>query len=133
MRENAIDLRTQSFNKTPVNFLSSPKVLLFCSCFCAAHLAAAQSNKASFPDGSQNVHASFASKIIPVNNTYGYEIYREGKLFIQQRNIPGRPGNGGFADSTSAKQVAELVIKKLKNGEMPPTVSAEELKSLHIQ
>ena len=45
---------------------------------------------------------------------------------------PGMPGNSGFKTDADARKVAEAVISKLKKGEMPPTVSEEELKQLNI-
>lgn len=67
-----------------------------------------------------------------VNGSWGYDIYKGKKLFIHQLNIPGLPGNDGFKTRKDAENVAMLVIMKLKNGIMPPTVSNEELKGLKI-
>ena len=64
------------------------------------------------------------------NNTWGYNVLREGKLYIHQPSIPGLAGNEGFKTKETAAKVAELVIGKMKKGEMPPTVTEEELKSL---
>jgi hypothetical protein len=71
-------------------------------------------------------------KIIPSeNNTYGYEILMDGRLYIHQPTIPGLPGNTGFNDKETAMKVADLVISKIKKNEMPPSVTAEELKKLN--
>ena len=70
-------------------------------------------------------------KIIPsINHTWGYDIYRGGKKIIHQQCIPGMPGNEGFRKKLQAKKTARLVIKKIEHGEMPPTVTPEELKEL---
>lgn len=70
-------------------------------------------------------------KIIPAANyTWGYDIYLENELTIHQPTIPGLPGNEGFKTKEAAQKVAELVVEKMKKGEMPPTVTEEELKKL---
>jgi len=74
---------------------------------------------------------SIVYKIIPsVNHTWGYDIYRGGKMIIHQQNIPGMPGNEGFGKKSQAKKTARLVINKIEHGEMPPTVTPDELKKL---
>lgn len=66
------------------------------------------------------------------NGTYGYEILMDGKLFVRQTNIPGRPGVEGCPTRQQAEDLAALVVDKIRSGAMPPTVSAEELKSLGL-
>jgi hypothetical protein len=51
---------------------------------------------------------------------------------IHQLSIPAMPGNDGFKTKADATKVAQLVIDKIKKGEMPPTVSIEELKKLNV-
>lgn len=76
---------------------------------------------------------TYTFKILPSNNgTWCYDIYKEGKMLIHQINIPGLPGKDGFKSKSDAGKVARLVIKKLKNGEMPPTVTIDELKNLKV-
>jgi len=71
--------------------------------------------------------------IIPsVNNTFGYDIYLDGAMLIHQPSRPGLPGNAGFATQEDAKKVAELVVKKIRNNELPPTVTIEELRGLGV-
>jgi Domain of unknown function (DUF4907) len=64
--------------------------------------------------------------------TYGYSIYANGNLYIQQNTIPAMAGNKGFNDTTSAATVARLAIQKIKQGEMPPTITIEDLKKANI-
>lgn len=66
------------------------------------------------------------------DSSYGYYIFADGQLLIEQKNIPGLPGNSGFITETEAQKTADLAIRKLKAGEMPPTISTEELKALQI-
>src|SRR6187431_2103280 len=73
-------------------------------------------------------------RIIPSEgNTYGYDILVKNKILIHQPNIPGRPGNKGFAIKADAEKVAMLIIKKLQRGMMPPATSTKELDSLKIK
>ena len=73
-------------------------------------------------------------RIIPSEgNTYGYDILVKNKILIHQPNIPGRPGNKGFAVKADAEKVAKLIIKKLQQGIMPPATSTKELDSLKIK
>ena len=81
-----------------------------------------------------NNEPAFQYKIIQApNNTWGYDILRDNKIFIHQPNRPGLPGMEGFIAKEDAIKVAQLVIAKIKKGEMPPTVSNEELKTLKLK
>jgi hypothetical protein len=63
---------------------------------------------------------------------WGYQIRQNGKLLLDQPNIPGRPGNTGFQSQADAQRVAELVKTKLQAKVFPPTVSEDDLKNLNI-
>lgn len=67
-----------------------------------------------------------------INHTFGYDIYVGGKLFIHQTSIPSLSGNDGFSIRTDAKKTAKLVIEKIKKGEVPPTITYEELEKIKI-
>lgn len=83
----------------------------------------------SFPATGTN--AKIISKIIPsADNTWGYDILVNDRLLIHQLTKPSLPGNKGFATKTQAQKVADLVIEKIRKGEMPPSVSQEEMKKL---
>ena len=70
-------------------------------------------------------------KIIPSeNNTFGYEILMDGRLYIHQPNIPGLPGISGFVAKETAIEVADFVISKIRKNEMPPSVSVADLKKM---
>ncbi len=64
-------------------------------------------------------------------NGYGYDIYADGNMYIHQPNIPAIVGEQGFADTLSAAKTAKLVIKKIKKGEMPPTINISDLKKIN--
>lgn len=72
--------------------------------------------------------------IIPsASNTFGYDILDNKKKIIHQPSVPGVPGNKGFAKKTDAEKVAKLVMNKIRDNQMPPTVSKHELDSLKIK
>ena len=78
-------------------------------------------------------NAEITTRIIPShNNTYGYDILIYGRPLIHQPSIPGLPGNDGFKTREHAQKVAKVVVKKLRNNEMPPTVSMEEMNQLGV-
>jgi hypothetical protein len=84
-----------------------------------------------FPDAAAFQQTKLGYKIIDApNRTWSYDVYSNGKLMIHQPNKPGMPGNEGFKSKIAAEKVAKLVISKIKQGEMPPTVSEEEMKKL---
>ncbi len=65
-----------------------------------------------------------------IEDTFGYNIFIDGKLFIHQPVVPATIGNHGFKSKKDAQIVAELVVSKITLGEMPPDVSLEEIKRL---
>jgi len=72
-------------------------------------------------------------EIIPApNDTYGYDIKRNGDVLIHQPNIPALPGNEGFKSAQDAEKVAELVVVKINNGIFPPGISVVELDSVGV-
>ena len=70
--------------------------------------------------------------ISSTNNTFGYDIFVSGRPLVHQPNIPGLPGNEGFTTKERVQTVAGFVVKKIRNNEMPPTVTIEELNSMGV-
>lgn len=86
------------------------------------------------PDTSRYQHALItASLFTAINQTWGYDIYVNRVLFIHQPTIPCYAGRNGFASRKDALAVAELVITKIRKGQVPPTVTKAELKALGIK
>jgi hypothetical protein len=67
-----------------------------------------------------------------INQTYGYDIYVDGKIMFHQPSIPCLPGLNGFKKRKDAKNIALLVITKIKNGMMPPTITKEEMEKAGV-
>jgi hypothetical protein len=65
-------------------------------------------------------------------HTYGYDVFADSKLMIHQSSVPALPGNEEFKTKEAATKVALLVIEKIKKGEMPPTISIDEMKALNV-
>lgn len=87
----------------------------------------------SYLQKSQFAGSKFIYKIIIApSKTFGYDIYCDKKLLIHQSSVPALAGNNGFKRKSDATKVAKLVIIKLTEGEMPPTVSIEEMKNLNV-
>lgn len=55
-----------------------------------------------------------------------------GKLLVHQPSIPALPGNDGFRTKEQAQRVADFVVKKIRNNEMPPTVTIKDLNSMNV-
>ena len=67
------------------------------------------------------------------SSSFGYSIYADGNLYIQQNTIPSVAGAKGFSDINSAIKTAQLIIKKIKQGEMLPTITIKDLKKISVQ
>lgn len=63
---------------------------------------------------------------------FGYDIYVDGKIYVHQPNIPAVQGNRGFTSEQKARRTAELVVYKILNNILPPSVDTRELDSLGV-
>jgi len=91
------------------------------------------SSAAKSPAASAYANTKLTYKIIDApKHTYGYDVFADGRLMIHQRSAPALPSNEGFKTREDAIKVALLVIKKIKKGEMPPTISIDEMKKLNV-
>ena len=134
----------RNYHNTPLRMISA---ILFSSLMFAFAIAQAQqqapppqppsppqeTTAAQFPAASAYTNSNLTYNIIDApNNTFCYDVYADGKLLIHQTSIPALPGNEGFKTKQDAEKVVLLVIDKIKRGEMPPTVTIEELKKLKV-
>ena len=103
--------------------------------FAQAPSAPAQpdSSAAKFPAASAYANSKLAYKVIDAaRHTYCYDVFADGRIMIHQTSVPALPGNEGFKTKEDATKVALLVIEKIKKGEMPPTISIDEMKQLNV-
>lgn len=76
---------------------------------------------------------SIVAKIFPLHEGgFGYDILVNDTVIVHQPHIPSFSGSRGFPTVESAQQVADLVITKIRNHEMPPSVSARELSHFNL-
>ena len=88
---------------------------------------------AKFPAASAYANTKLTYKVIDApKQTYGYDVFADGRLMIHQTSAPALPGNEGFKTKENATKVALLVIEKIIKGEMPPTISIDEMKKLNV-
>lgn len=110
--------------------------LFFISFFLFCQTGNAQTNSASRQPVTQSFPADLAKGtmtygFVPsINQTWGFQIQVNQKPFIKQLSIPAVQGNQGFKDTTAAGKVARLMIRKMKQGDMPPTITIQEMKKI---
>jgi hypothetical protein len=119
-----------------------PVALIFCaSCSSSNNEHAAIPNEDSLITGNSNRIDSTATVATPsysfeVFETaglgWGYKIFDNGTLFINQPHIPAIQGNKGFSSKEKAEITANFAILKMEQGFVPPTISPEELDSLGV-
>ena len=86
-----------------------------------------------FPEANVYANTILTYKIIDApDHTYGYDVCGDGRLMIHQTSIPSLPGSEGFRKKEDARKIALLVIEKIMKGEMPPTISIDEMKKLKV-
>ena len=113
-------------------------VLILFQCFATTMLfaqaqAQPDSNGAKFPEAGAYANTKLTCKIIDApNHTFCYDVYADDRLLIHQTSIPAMPGNEGFKTKEDATTVAEMVMYKIRKGEMPPTVTPEEMKEMGV-
>lgn len=61
---------------------------------------------------------------------WGYDILIDGEIYVHQPNIPALPGENGFETEVHARAVAELMVSKIRNNILPPSVSVEEVNAI---
>lgn len=103
---------------------------------CLAQEATPSGHDSSLQFPAQNAWGNVHLEYFIINTeqgTYGYDVFADGKMVIHQTTIPGRPGNLGFKTKDDAAKVAEMVLGKIRQGQMPPTIEQDELKTLGIE
>jgi Domain of unknown function (DUF4907) len=90
-----------------------------------------ESNTARSSSANPYADSKLTFKIIEApHHTYCYDVFVDDRLIIHQTSVPAVSGNDGFKTKGDAIKVARLVIEKIRKGEMPPTISVEEMRAL---
>jgi hypothetical protein len=63
---------------------------------------------------------------------WGYEIWKDGALIINQTHIPAIQGLRAFVSQEQAQKAAGIIKNKLDQGVFPPTISIDELRSIGV-
>lgn len=66
------------------------------------------------------------------DSTWGYDVLIDGHIYVHQPSVPAVGGSAGFTSEADAKKVALLVVSKIKQNILPPSVTPEELKELGV-
>ena len=107
-------------------------LILFC-CLSMNMLFAQAPSGPKLPAASAYANTKLTYKVIDApKHTYGYDVFGDGRLMIHQTSAPALPGNEGFKTKEDATKIALLVIEKIRKGEMPPTISIDEMKKLGV-
>ena len=136
----ALRIRQNVGGRSVAETVKSLALILSCCMSMTTLLAQAPSasaqpdgSAAKFPEASAYANTKLTYKIIDApKQTYGYDVFADGRLMIHQTSAPALPGNEGFKTKADATRVALLVIDKIKKGEMPPTISIDEMKKLNV-
>lgn len=65
-------------------------------------------------------------------NGWGYNILKNGNIFIHQEYIPAIPGRQPFISENEARRIADLMIHKMKTASKLPDISLREIDSCGI-
>ena len=63
---------------------------------------------------------------------WGYKIFQNGNMIINQPHIPSIQGNKGFTSQFKAATAAQFIITKLNKNIFPPSITPTELDSLGL-
>lgn len=77
--------------------------------------------------------SSFHLEVYKSDGGWGYKIFKEGKLLIDQPHIPAINGLKTFSTEKDAEKSGSLMMNKLEKNIMPPSISKRELDSLRIK
>lgn len=111
------------------NYLQA--LLLFTFFSAACHQSAADKRQNAVPPAAGN-KMYVAVRTFKTGNGWGYSVYADGKLYIQQPFIPGIAGTHGFASKEDAQKAGKLILKKVSLQQRFPVVSKQELQNLGI-
>ncbi|MCF8330678.1 MAG: DUF4907 domain-containing protein [Crocinitomicaceae bacterium] len=81
----------------------------------------------------ENVRKSpYEVKTIQNSLGWGYEVWKDGALVINQTHIPAIQGLRAFTSQEQAQKAVDIIKTKLDKGVFPPTISIDELRSIGV-
>jgi hypothetical protein len=83
----------------------------------------------SFNHGATSKKKKISAFVFSGSNGWGYDILVNDTLFIHQESIPVIAGKRGFDKKEQAEQAAQLIINKMKRGQLP-TITTFEIEQL---
>ena len=79
------------------------------------------------PNGNYSVKT-----LLKDDGSWGYQIFLNENMMINQHHIPGVSGLRGFINEEKARRAGDFVIWKIKNRGGQPRVTVQELDSLGV-
>ena len=81
----------------------------------------------------ENVKKSpYEVKTVQNSLGWGYEVWKDGALIINQTHIPAIQGLRAFASQEQAQKAVDIIKIKLDKGIFPPTISIDELQGIGV-
>lgn len=94
---------------------------------------AADDESATTSDAQSTESSTWSYKVYLVSEgNWGYQLFDGATMVINQPSIPAVQGIAGFDTKEKADKTARFVLEKMKRGEIPPTISREELERLNV-
>jgi hypothetical protein len=81
---------------------------------------------------SKIIKSPYEVRVVESSLGWGYEIWKEGVMVINQTHIPAIQGLRAFDSQIQAEKAAEIIKIKLDQGVFPPTISIVELQSIGV-
>ncbi len=75
---------------------------------------------------------TITTRVIPIEDGWGYEVLINNKVYVNQTIIPAISGKYAFGEYQDARKTAAFVVQQMMQNVIPPTVSVEELDSLGV-
>jgi hypothetical protein len=84
-----------------------------------------------YPSASEFSKSKIICKIsMATNHAWCYEILDNGKMMIHHPSVHGLPCEEKIKTQAAAQQTIDLKIQKVKIGEMPPSITKEEMQKM---
>lgn len=115
--------------------LTMPMIkVCFCLFFALLFLAGCEQQTANQQQSESHVGQMYVTvEPFKTPTGWGYKIYTDKKLYIQQTYIPSIEGNHSFATREDAEKVGKLAVQKMAAYHKMPYISPQDLQQLNIQ